>query len=115
LNRGIAELKVGISVALLTITGLMLFGCARYSAVNECQALGITEGYFAGPGYRCVDAKLDPNSRTLVESVATQACSRARQVDRSGDPDAACEQARIEAERAAWREIVSTRRGLLLF
>ena len=111
MNGDVSEIKVASSVVLFVLAGMSLVGCARYSAVGECQALGITEGYWSGAGKRCVEAKLDPSSRTLVEDAAAQACSRARQLDQTGDPDAACQQAQIEAERSAWFQIASTPPG----
>jgi len=84
------------------------------TAVNECQnSLGITEGYLAGAGNQCVNAKLDPNNQEMVHSAGEQACSRARMLNAS-DPqgaETACQQARVQSERAAWIALASAPTG----
>jgi hypothetical protein len=88
---------------------LIIAGCARWQAVGECNALGVT-GYYSGAGNKCVDAKLDSKQQELVSAIGDDACERVRNLngDDPSPPEHLCTSARVQAENSAWREIASS-------
>ena len=96
---------ITLAVGFLTIAA----GCARWQAVTECTALGMT-GYSSGAGNRCVDAKLDSKQQELVSAIGEEACERVQKLN-AGDPsplEHLCASARVQAENSAWRELASS-------
>ncbi len=104
-----------VAEVIAAVLALTTIGCgARYQAVGDCQAAGISTGYYSGRGSQCVEARLDPNNQNLVNAAGSSACAKARiQVEsslkNSADPanvilssNSACESARSIAEAKAW-------------
>ncbi len=57
-------------------------------------------------GNACMDAVQDPTNQALVTSIADEACARAKLgFSDSAVASAACEEAHVKAEKAAWIEI----------
>ena len=79
------ESSLEVRAARLACLALLVFGCARMRAVNECRAMGIRYGYYSGGGASCIDANVNPTAREMVAAFSRQACTRARAVN-SVDP-----------------------------